>query len=93
MKKKCHTGSEMEKAVKEFESGVDADTVARSYNISKATLYNWKSEYSGLEVSQVERLHELEEENRRLKKIYSELAMDNSIQKEVLGKKKSEARG
>ncbi len=77
----------MVKAVKEFESGVDADTVARSYNISKATLYNWKSKYSGMDVSQVERLHELEEENRRLKKMYSELALDNMILKEVLGKK------
>ena len=87
MKKKCHSESEMVKAVKEFESGVDADTVARSYNISKATLYNQKSKFSGMDVSQVERLHELEEENRRLKKVYSELALDNMILKEVLGKK------
>ena len=87
MKKKCQSESEMVKAVKEFESGVDADTVTRSYNISKATLYNWKSKYSGMDVSQVERLHELEEENRRLKKMYSELALDNMILKEVLGEK------
>ena len=92
MKKKCQSESEMVKAVKEFESGVDADTVTRSYNISKATLYNWKSKYSGMDVSQVERLHELEEENRRLKKMYSELALDNMILKEVLGKK-YDARG
>ena len=48
MKKKCHSESEMVKAVKEFESGVDADTVARSYNISKATLYNRESKYCGI---------------------------------------------
>lgn len=87
MKKKNHTESEMVKAVKQLESGVDADTVSREYGISKATLYNWKSKYSGMDVSQVERLHELEDENRRLKQMYAELAIDNKILKEVLEKK------
>ena len=58
----------MVKAVQELESGIDAETVARNHGISKATLYNWKSKYSGMEVSQVRRLKELEEENRKLKK-------------------------
>ena len=87
MKKKNHTESEMVKAVKELESGIDADTVARKYSISKATLYNWKSKYSGMDVSQLERLHQLETENRRLKHMYMEVAMDNRILKEVLEKK------
>lgn len=87
MKKKNHTESEMVKAVKQLENGVDADTVSREYGISKATLYNWKSKYSGMDVSQVERLHELEDENRRLKQMYAELAIDNKILKEVLEKK------
>ena len=63
MKRKAHTESEMVKAVQELESGIDAETVARNHGISKATLYNWKSKYSGMEVSQVRRLKELEEEN------------------------------
>lgn len=87
MKKKCHTESEMVQAVKELESGVDADTVARDHNISKATLYNWKAKYSGMEVSQVKRLRELEEENRRLKQMYADLAIDNRLLKEVIEKK------
>ena len=74
MKRKVHTESEMVKAVQELESGVDAETVARNHGISKATLYNWKSKYSGMEVSQVRRLKELEEENRKLKQMYAELA-------------------
>ena len=87
MKKKIHSESEMVKAVHELESGIDAETVARDHNISKATLYNWKSKYSGMEVSQVKRLKELEDENRKLKQMYADLALDNRIPKEVIEKK------
>ena len=55
----------MVKAVKKLESGVNADTVAREYGISRATLYNWKSKYSGMDVSQIKRLKELEERAAR----------------------------
>lgn len=51
MKKKILNESEMVKAVKEIESGVDATTVAREHGVSKATLNNWKSKYSGMDVS------------------------------------------
>ena len=87
MRKRSHTESEMVKAVKQLESGVDAESVSRAYGISKATLYNWKSKYSGMDVSQVKRLHELEEENRRLKQMYADLALDNRIMKDVIEKK------
>ena len=73
----------MVKAVQELESRVDAVTVARNHGIFKATLYNWKGKYSGMEVSQVRRLKEPEEENRKLKQMYAELALDNEIQKDV----------
>ena len=86
MKKKIHSESEMVKAVKELESGVDAETVAREHGVSRATLYNWKSKYSGMDVSQVKRLKELEEENRKLKQMYADLALDNRILKEVIEK-------
>lgn len=87
MKKKNHSESQMVSVVKELESGVSADVVARSHGISKATLYNWKSKYSGMEISQVKRLKELEEENRKLKQMYADLALDNRILKEVIEKK------
>ncbi|MBO7278837.1 MAG: transposase [Bacteroidales bacterium] len=91
-KRKVLTESEMVKAVQELESGVDAVTVALNHGISKATLYNWKSKYSGMEVSQVRCLKELEEENRKLKQMYAELALDNKILKDVI-EKNSRARG
>lgn len=87
MKKSKHTESEMVQAVKQLESGVSADVVSREHGISQATLYNWKSKYSGMDVSQVIRLHELEDENRRLKQMYADLALDNKILKEVIEKK------
>lgn len=87
MKKKAHSESQMVSAVKELEGGLPADLVARNYGISKATLYNWKSKYSGMDVRQVKRLKELEEENRKLKQMYADLALDNRILKEVIEKK------
>ena len=87
MKKKIHSESEMVKAVKALEGGMDAESVAREHGVSRATLYNWKSKYSGMDVSQVKRLKELEEENRKLKQMYADLALDNRILKEVIEKK------
>jgi putative transposase len=66
----------MVRAVKALKHGTGADEVSRSYGVSKGTLYNWKSMYSETDVSQVKRLKELEEENRRLKKMYSDLTLD-----------------
>lgn len=76
MKRKVHTENEMVKAVQEVESGIDAEIVARNHGIFKATLYNWKSKYSGMEVSQV----------RKLKQMNAELALENKILKDVIEK-------
>ena len=92
MRKSRFTENEMVRAVKQFESGVSADTISRELGISRMTLYKWKSKYSGMDVSQVKRLKELEEENRKLKHMYADLALDNQILKEVI-EKNSEARG
>lgn len=85
-KKSVHSESEMVKAVQELENGINAETVARNHGISKATLYKWKSKYSGMDVSQIRRLKELEEENRKLKQMYADLALDNRILKDVIEK-------
>lgn len=87
MKKKAHKEAEMVKAVKELESGISADIVSRDHGISRATLYNWKSKYSGMDVSQVEQLRALQEENRLLKQMYADLALDNKILRDVIEKK------
>ncbi len=81
------TETEMVRAVKRLERGKNAEEISRELGISRITLYKWKSKYSGMEVSQVRRLKELEEENRKLKHMYADLALDNRILKEVIEKK------
>lgn len=77
----------MVKAVKDLESGCDADSVARNYNVSKGTLYNWKSKYSGMEVSQIARLHALEADVSKYKQMYAEVSLELRMVKDLLEKK------
>lgn len=74
-------------AIKEHEAGKSASDVCRSLGVHQATFYNWKKKYSGMDSQELHRLKELEEENRRLKHMYAELALDNKILKDVLSKK------
>ena len=87
MKKTKFTESQIVKALKESEAGRKTDDICRELEISRATFYNWKSKYGGMEASDVKRLKELEEENVRLKKMFAELSLDHSILKEVITKK------
>ena len=87
MKRTRHSETEMVKAVRQLNIGVSAELVAREHGISRTTLYKWKSKYSGMDDSQVERLKELEEENRKLKQMYANLALDNQILRDVIEKK------
>ena len=60
--------------------------ICRKYGMSDATYYKWKAKYAGLTVSELKRLNALEEENRRLKQIVAEQALDNRALKELLSK-------
>ena len=61
--------------------------VCRKYDISPNTYYRWKKKYSGMGVPELKRMKELEAENRRLKRMYSELSMENDALKELISKK------
>lgn len=87
MKSDRFSESEMVKTVKRLEAGESPMALCKELGIVKSTLYKWKSKYSGMDVNQVRRLKELEEENRRLKKMYAELSLDHELLKEVLEKK------
>lgn len=87
MKKKRFTESQIVKSLKEHESGRDVMDICRGHGIHKSTFYNWKKKYGGLEVHELKRLKELEEENRRLKQMYADLALDHKILKDVIEKK------
>jgi putative transposase len=87
MKKTRFTETQIVKALKEHEGGRSAEDISRELDISRATLYNWKSKYGGMESSDVKRLKDLEEEHARLKRMYAELSMDHNILKDVISKK------
>jgi putative transposase len=87
MKKQKFTETQIVKALKEHESGRSTDDVCRELGIHKATFYNWKKKYGGMESNELKRLKELEEENRKLKSMYADLALDHKILKDVLSKK------
>ncbi len=83
MKKSRYSETQIIKVLKEVEGGRLVKEVCREYGISDATYYNWKSKYGGMEASDIKRLKELEEENRRLKHMYAELSLDRKILKEI----------
>jgi putative transposase len=87
MKRKRISESQIIKILKEYESGREVKDLCREYKISRATFYNWKKKYSGMDSSQLKRLKELEDENRRLKHMYADLSLDHEMLKDVLGKK------
>ena len=73
--------------LKEVEGGKAVAEVCREHGISEPTLYRWRSKYGGLEDSELRRLKELEAENRRLRHVVSEQALDIAALKEVVSKK------
>jgi putative transposase len=87
MKKSKFTESQIVKAIKENEAGRSVDDLCRELGIAKGTFYNWRKKYAGMEAQDLKRLKELEEENRRLKQMYADLALDNKMLKDVLSKK------
>ena len=75
------------KILKEHEAGKETKDICREQGISRATFYNWKKKFSGMDASQLKRLKELEDENRRLKRMYADISLDHQLLKEVLEKK------
>jgi len=73
--------------VKEAEAGVRTAELCRKHGISEQTLYRWKAKYGGLEVSEARRLRALEDENRKLKQLVAEQALDIVGLKAVVSKK------
>ncbi len=73
--------------LKQAEGGVPVPKLCREHGISRATFYNWRSKYGGMDASLMKRLKELEAENRRLKKMYAEERLKAEIVQEALEKK------
>ncbi len=87
MKKSRFTDSQILGVLKQAEAGTPVPELCRTHGISSATFYKWRSKYGGMDASMVSQMKALEEENRRLKKMYAEAQMSADILKEALAKK------
>ena len=72
--------------LKEAEAGMPVKDICRKYGIGNSTFYKWREKYGGMEASDVRRLKELEEENRRLKQMYAELSLKSQMQEDIIKK-------
>jgi putative transposase len=87
MKKSRFSDSQIIAVLKQAEAGTPVPELCRTHGISSATFYKWRSKFGGMDASMMSRLKELEDENRRLKKMYAEAQMSADILKEALTKK------
>ena len=87
MRKSRFKESEIVGILKEVEGGRNVKDVCREHGISEQTYYNWKSKYGGMEASDIRRLKDLEEENRKLKQMFADLSLENQALKDIIKKK------
>lgn len=87
MKKTNFTESQIIKALKQNQQGQSVGEVSRELGINISTFYYWKKKYGGMEMHQLSRLKELEEENRKLKQMYADVSLDVTMLKDILSKK------
>lgn len=87
MKRKRFSETQIIQILKEAEAGTPVPELCRQYGFSKSSFYKWKAKYGGMEASELKRLHELEDENRRLKQMYADLSLKHHALKDIVEKK------
>lgn len=86
MRKARFTEHQIIAVIKSVEAGRTVKDVCREAGISEATYYNWKSKYGGMEASDIKKIKDLEDENRRLKQMFADLSLENRALKDVIEK-------
>lgn len=86
MRKSRFTEEQIVTAIKQHEAGAETQELCRKLGVGPQTLYRWKAKYSGMSVSDAQKLKALEDENRRLKKLVANQALDIDALKDVLSK-------
>lgn len=87
MKKQRFTETQIVSILKQYEGGRDPMDLVREYGVSKATLYNWRKKYAGMDATHLKEMKALQDENRRLKQMYAELMLDHQLAKTIIEKK------
>ena len=87
MKMTRYTEPQILAILRQAEGGVPVAELCREHGMSNASFYKWRAKYGGMDASMVSQMKAMEEENRRLKRMYADLSMQNDLLKEALGKK------
>jgi putative transposase len=87
MKKSRYTESQIVNILKEAAAGVALEDLIRQHGFSRGSFYKWKAKYSGMSITDLKRLKELEAENRRLKQMYANLSLEHAALKDIIEKK------
>ena len=88
MKNKRYSDVQIMGILKQAESGVPVSELCREHGMSNASFYKWRAKFGGMDASMISELRAMAEENRRLKRMYAEMSMQNDLLKEALGKKR-----
>lgn len=84
MKKSRYTESQILAILKEADSGIPINELTRKYGLGNSTIYNWRAKYGGMELSELKRMKQLEEENRRLKSLYAKVSLEKEVLQDAL---------
>ncbi len=88
MKKSRFTETQIMGILSQAENGVAIADLCREHGMSSASFYKWRAKYGGMDASMISQMKAMDDENKRLKKMYAELSMQNDLLKEALGKKR-----
>ncbi len=87
MRKSRFSPTQIASILKEFDNGKSVAEITRDHGVSSAAFYKWRSKYGGMSGKELRRIKELEEENRKLKQMYANLALDHQMAREIIEKK------
>ena len=87
MKKNRFTEQQIAYALRQAESGVPIEEISRKMGVTQATFYRWKRKFAGMGVAELRRLKQLEDENKKLKRLVADLSLDRAMLQDVLSKK------
>ncbi len=87
MKTSRYSEAQILAILRQAEGGVPVAELCREHGMSDSSFYKWRAKYGGMDASMVSQMKAIEDENRRLKKMFAELSMQNELLKEALGKK------